>query len=296
MRSSLRWLAGTSAFGLTVLALSADVDAGGCLKDTDCKGTRICQQGQCVEPTKVDPTKKACTKDTDCPGDEICTNKACGKAGAPPASATPPASSAPPPGSAPSAAPPPPPPPTEPSSYPPGTLPTSSPPPSSYPPAGTPPAGSYPPPSSYPPGAYPPGANPPVGPQGYGYPPPPDAQGEPGGATEYRSKGLMIAGAVLLPVGFVALMAGAIGGAVSAAESSTNYYGYYYDDTDDDFPAAAAAPIVLGGVAMITGIIFLSIGAPKVPVEAQPAAARRAPPVTITPLVGPASAALRLSF
>ena len=291
MRASLGWLAGTAAFGLTLLAVGADVDAAGCLKDTDCKGNRVCQQGQCIDPTKVDPTQKACTKDTDCPGDEICTNKACGKAGAAPSSSATPPGSAPPVG-------PEPPPTAAPSSYPPGTLPPGSAPPGTYPTASPPPTGGYP--GSYPAqppppaGGYPQGTAPagnyPAPPPGYGYMPPPDAQGQDGAPTEYRSKGLMIAGAVLLPVGFVALMAGAIGGAISAAESTTyDYYGY--NDSTGDFPPEAAAPIVLGGVAMITGIIFLSIGAPKVAVEAQPAAA-----VTVTPLVGPTSAAIRLSF
>lgn len=43
-----------------------------CTKDTDCKGDRICTNGQCARPL-------ACTKDTDCRGDLICEDGQCGK-------------------------------------------------------------------------------------------------------------------------------------------------------------------------------------------------------------------------
>ena len=55
--------------------------AGGCGMDTDCKGDRICQGGQCVAPSPVAPPRVtregACTKDTECKGDRICVDGQC---------------------------------------------------------------------------------------------------------------------------------------------------------------------------------------------------------------------------
>ena len=48
-------------------------EAGGCGKDTDCKGSRVCIKRVCVEP----PLVRSCGKDTDCPGDEVCDGKKC---------------------------------------------------------------------------------------------------------------------------------------------------------------------------------------------------------------------------
>ncbi|MFO0554493.1 MAG: hypothetical protein U0271_39300 [Polyangiaceae bacterium] len=43
-----------------------------CGNDTECKGNRICNKGQCE-----DPPVAACTKDTDCEGDLVCTTGVC---------------------------------------------------------------------------------------------------------------------------------------------------------------------------------------------------------------------------
>lgn len=60
----------------------------GCANDMQCKGNRICENGQCVSPPSPTtgpaadggaPTAsgKKCDMDTDCPGDEICQNHLC---------------------------------------------------------------------------------------------------------------------------------------------------------------------------------------------------------------------------
>ena len=60
----------------------------GCANDMECKGNRICENGQCVSPPSPttgsnldggtpDASGKKCDMDTDCPGDEICQNHAC---------------------------------------------------------------------------------------------------------------------------------------------------------------------------------------------------------------------------
>ncbi len=67
-------------------APTAAAPAGpGCTNDMDCKGDRICENGQCVSPPS--PTGAApadagatlvkCDRDTDCPGEDICQDKAC---------------------------------------------------------------------------------------------------------------------------------------------------------------------------------------------------------------------------
>jgi hypothetical protein len=61
----------------------------GCTKDTDCKGSRICEDGKCVEPSTA-PTEKTeedCSKDTDCKGTRICENGKCVEGGTEPAAA-----------------------------------------------------------------------------------------------------------------------------------------------------------------------------------------------------------------
>jgi hypothetical protein len=97
---------------------------------------------------------------------------------------------------------------------------------------------------------------------------------------ERRSRGLMITGIVLMPVGAVTLlMGGAVCGVVSAAgrscaSSDTNY--------------ADAVMMGLGATMLVTGIIFTAVGAPRVPVTDTSSA----PPLQITASVGPRSAAL----
>ncbi len=67
---------------VAVLLFSARPVWAGCAKDTDCKGDRICQAGQCVSATPSAPPPAAtggstCTKDTDCKGDRICSGGQC---------------------------------------------------------------------------------------------------------------------------------------------------------------------------------------------------------------------------
>jgi hypothetical protein len=50
-------------------------EGGGCGKDTDCKGDRICVDARCVEPQAR--TVEECGKDTDCPGDLVCRRGRC---------------------------------------------------------------------------------------------------------------------------------------------------------------------------------------------------------------------------
>ena len=56
--------------------------AGGCTKDTDCKGDRLCQAGQCVfaQPAAASappPPAAGCAKDTDCKGNRVCQAGQC---------------------------------------------------------------------------------------------------------------------------------------------------------------------------------------------------------------------------
>ena len=115
------WLA------LVALLSAARSGSAACAKDTDCKGDRVCNAGQCVSPSAAPPAAPApssCAKDTDCKGDRVCSAGQCvapSAAGTP--SAAPPAAeqqpvpppvpppSVPPPAATPeaSAAPPPPP-------------------------------------------------------------------------------------------------------------------------------------------------------------------------------------------
>ena len=48
------------------------VASGGCDKDTDCKGARICENQVCVSPAAP-----RCEKDTDCEGDKLCEKEVC---------------------------------------------------------------------------------------------------------------------------------------------------------------------------------------------------------------------------
>jgi hypothetical protein len=52
--------------------------SGGCTKDTDCKGDRICVSGACVSPRPTPPKSKAleCEKDSDCSAG-ICFDGVC---------------------------------------------------------------------------------------------------------------------------------------------------------------------------------------------------------------------------
>lgn len=47
--------------------------APGCVRDTDCKGERICRDGQCAEPSST----SACGRDTHCKGDRLCRDGKC---------------------------------------------------------------------------------------------------------------------------------------------------------------------------------------------------------------------------
>jgi outer membrane biosynthesis protein TonB len=58
----------------------------GCTKDTDCKGSRLCEDGKCVEPatTPAKDTEEGCSKDTDCKGSRICESSKCVESSAKP--------------------------------------------------------------------------------------------------------------------------------------------------------------------------------------------------------------------
>ena len=70
--------------GLAVAALVcsfANTSRAGCEKDTDCKGDRICHQGDCafledVRPP-APPPEPGCTADADCEGAEQCVSGVC---------------------------------------------------------------------------------------------------------------------------------------------------------------------------------------------------------------------------
>ncbi len=52
---------------------AAGTTPAGCVKDTDCKGERVCEQGSCVSP----PRELGCVKDVDCKGERICEGGRC---------------------------------------------------------------------------------------------------------------------------------------------------------------------------------------------------------------------------
>jgi hypothetical protein len=209
-------------------ALAADARAGGCEKDTDCKGERVCVQGQCVAQGP-----QACQKDSDCPGDQVCERGGCSKQGtsSPLAAPSPPATAAP----------------------------AASPPP------------AYPPPAPLAPTA----------PSSYGYP----AGSQPlPPAREHRSAGLMIAGAVMLPLGFLATIAGGpVGGGIAAANGQAYY-------------PPAIAVLAIGMTVMTTGIVFVSIGAPEVPVETTTAPQPPTAAIVVEPVLSPSFSGLRGMF
>ena len=61
-------------FGL-LLGLGGSASAG-CVSDQECKGDRVCEQGQCVDP-RLSGVGASCSKDRDCPGDLLCKSKQC---------------------------------------------------------------------------------------------------------------------------------------------------------------------------------------------------------------------------
>lgn len=64
-----------SALGILVaFSLVASSASAQCSKDTDCKGTRVCEKGECVEPATA---AGACTRDVDCAGDDVCERGRC---------------------------------------------------------------------------------------------------------------------------------------------------------------------------------------------------------------------------
>ena len=69
------------ALGLGLVATDAQA---GCMKDVDCKGDRVCSNGECVEAT----ASKKCETDKDCPGELVCTKGECTTRGAAPATSS----------------------------------------------------------------------------------------------------------------------------------------------------------------------------------------------------------------
>lgn len=244
------------SLGLSVMVQAADVRAGGCGKDTDCKGDRVCQSGACVSagaapaPTAAPtadpaaPSTAGCQTDADCPSTHQCMSGACVSGEPAAAPAAPPAAAT-----------------------------------ASAPPSQGAAGGAYPPPNYG------------TGTPGYGSGTPAYGPAPPVQEYERRSTGLMVAGIVLTGLGGLGTIGGAIGTAVTATEDRTTYDYYtssYSDDSGDPHPAAVGV-LVGGGVFLITGIIFLIVGAPKVPVENAEAA-------KVEPLLGPGFGGMRMSF
>ena len=67
-------VAGIMSFGSAANAAICDTNA-------DCKGDRVCVQGQCASPANKSgsgtTTPSACAKDTECPGDSVCNQGLC---------------------------------------------------------------------------------------------------------------------------------------------------------------------------------------------------------------------------
>jgi hypothetical protein len=51
--------------------------AQGCMKDTDCKGDRVCNAGVCEAAPTPPPAPVACQKDVDCSGTDLCMQNVC---------------------------------------------------------------------------------------------------------------------------------------------------------------------------------------------------------------------------
>jgi hypothetical protein len=98
---------------------------------------------------------------------------------------------------------------------------------------------------------------------------------------ERRSAPLMIAGIVLLPTGFAIIPVG-------VAVWATNKF-------KDGHVAEMIVPSVIGGTMMTTGIVFVSVGAPRVVVEPEEEWTG-AGSITIEPFIGLASGGLRVQF
>lgn len=64
----------TSTLLACAAILGARAAAAQCATDIDCKGDRVCDSGQCVDPISNDLASKAaaCTRDVDCKGDRVC--------------------------------------------------------------------------------------------------------------------------------------------------------------------------------------------------------------------------------
>lgn len=247
MRTTSLLPALTLTFGMAFLGQPSDVLAGGCEKDTDCKGDRVCDNGNCVAPggATAPPPAAGCTKDTDCQAGAYCVSGACvTESGQPPAAGT---------GQAPAGY----------GTQPPATG-TAQPPPA----GGTPPAAGY---GAQPPPGYdaPP---PPPGPGGYAQPGSSGLAPPPAMEMERRSVGLMVGGIIGAGVGGLATIGGIIGTVVSTNDSSTACV--IYDDCDESPEPAAIGVLIGGAVFLITGLVFTFIGGAQVPVEAeQPAQA-----------------------
>lgn len=66
-----------SACILSLLILGPSISAyAECKSKNDCKGDRICESGQCVDPTQSEHGS-ACDKDIECPGELVCKKRQC---------------------------------------------------------------------------------------------------------------------------------------------------------------------------------------------------------------------------
>jgi hypothetical protein len=129
-----------------------------------------------------------------------------------------------------------------------------------YGPPGTYPPGAYPPGPYAPPGAYPPGAYP------FSRPPPPPPM-------QRRSTALFVTGIILIPLGTVVAIGGALDAAITRGSA-----------------AGGDALAILGLAGIGGGIAMTVIGGKKLPVEGPP------PAVSFEPLIGPTSAGMRMRF
>jgi hypothetical protein len=65
-----------TVFFVFILCLASTKAHSQCTKDTQCKGNRICVNGECVNAPPP-PKPKSCVKDMECPGNQICQDGIC---------------------------------------------------------------------------------------------------------------------------------------------------------------------------------------------------------------------------
>jgi hypothetical protein len=72
-----RKMVGLSACIFSMLILGSSISAyAECKSKNDCKGNRICESGQCVDPRQSE-SGSSCDIDKDCPGELVCKKRQC---------------------------------------------------------------------------------------------------------------------------------------------------------------------------------------------------------------------------